>query len=134
MKANHKIMFQIDSHLEQVADVGSGIRDFCHQQGMDEMNSYQVQTAVTEAINNAILYACESQPGHQVTVTCSIGDETLSIEVRENGKSMQQIPPDIEPSVEAESGRGWWIMRRWMDRVDYIVDDGVNCLILKRKI
>ncbi|MCP4077411.1 MAG: ATP-binding protein [Gammaproteobacteria bacterium] len=134
MTAFKRISLKIDSRLDCVSLVSASINVLCRENGMNEMNSYQVQTATTEAINNAIIHAYESQPGQEVTVDWILDGHTIRIEVSDNGKSMAQIPPDIEPLPEAESGRGWWIMRRWMDHVDYASCDGLNRIILQRKI
>ncbi len=133
MTAVKRISLRIDSCLDCVSLVGVSINALCREHGMDEMNSYQVQTAATEAINNAIIHAYENQPGHAVTVDWILEDNVIRIEVTDQGKSMAGMPPDIEPSPEAESGRGWWIIRRWMDHADYVSSDGFNCLILYRK-
>jgi serine/threonine-protein kinase RsbW len=128
------ILFQIDSRLECVAGLGHRIKTLCYEQGMDEMNSYQIQTAVTEAVNNAIIHAYDNQPGYKVSLHWTLLDQTICIEISDEGKRMTKIPLDIEPSLEAESGRGWWIMRRWMDQVDYVSNNGLNRLIMYRKI
>jgi len=101
---------------------------------MDNLASYQVQTAATEAINNTIIHAYENQPGHSVNVDWIIDHNAIHIEVSDRGKSMDQIPPDIEPQPESENGRGWWIMRRWMDNVYYKSLDGRNFVTMHRKI
>ena len=129
-----QISLKIDSRLDCVAVVGTRISTLCFEHGLDEMNSYQVKTAVTEAINNVIIHAYDKQPGHEVIVDWSLKDQTICIEVSDKGKKMAKIPPDIEPSPEAENGRGWWIMRRWMDQVDYVSNNGLNRLIMYRKI
>jgi len=128
------ILFQIDSRLDCVPGLGRRIKTLCYEQGMDEMNSYQVQTAVTEAVNNAIIHAYDNQPGYKVSLYWTLQDQTIYIEVSDEGKKLINIPLDIEPSLEAESGRGWWIMRRWMDQVDYVSNNGLNRLIMYRKI
>lgn len=134
MTTTQSIILQIDSRLDCVAHLGVRIKALCCEQGMDEMNSYQVQTAVTEAINNAVIHAYDNQAGHKVTLKWTLQDQTIRIEVSDEGKRLSKMPPDIEPSPEAESGRGWWIMRRWMDQVNYVSSDGVNSLIMYRKI
>ena len=134
MTAIQSTLIQIDSRLDCVAQLGLRIKGLCCEHGVDEMNSYQVQTAVTEAINNAIIHAYDNQPGHKVTLEWTLKNRNIRIEVSDEGKRLSKIPPDIEPSPEAESGRGWWIMRRWMDQVDYVSSDGVNRLIMYRKI
>jgi serine/threonine-protein kinase RsbW len=128
------ILLQIDSRLDCVAGLGHRIKALCCEQGMDEMNSYQVQTAVTEAVNNAIIHAYDNKPGYKVSLYWTLLDQTICIEVSDEGKKLTNIPLDIEPSLEAESGRGWWIMRRWMDQVDYVSSNGLNRLIMYRKI
>ena len=134
MTVAQQISLQIDSRLDCVAPVGERINTLCREQGMDEMNSYQIRTAVTEAVNNAIIHAYDNQHGHKVTVDWSLQDQTICIQVSDGGKIMSKLPPDIEPPPEAESGRGWWIMRRWMDQVDYDSNNGLNRLIMYRKI
>jgi len=98
------------------------------------MNSYQVQTAVTEAVNNAIIHAYDNQPGYKVSLHWTLLDQTICIEVSDEGKRMTNIPLDVEPALEAETGRGWWVMRRWMEQVDYVSNNGLNRLIMYRKI
>ncbi|MFT5506420.1 MAG: serine/threonine-protein kinase RsbW [Gammaproteobacteria bacterium] len=134
MTSAQAILLQIDSRLECVAGLGARINALCCEHGMDEVNSYQVQTAVTEAVNNAIIHAYDNQPGHRVSLDWTLQDQIICIEVSDEGKRMPKIPPDIKPSPEAESGRGWWIMRRWMDQVDYASGNGQNRLIMYRKI
>ena len=127
-------IFSIDSRLERVSDVGMSLNQWCRQHGMDEMACYQVQTAVTEAINNAILHAYANQPGNTIEVRCTLTSEKLCIEVIDQGIGMQKLPADVEPSADAESGRGWWIMRRWMDGVSYSSEQGVNRLLLHKAL
>lgn len=134
MTVTQPIFIQIDSRLDCVAHLGARIKALCFENGLDEMSSYQVQTAVTEAINNSIIHAYDNQPGHMVSLEWTLQDQTIRIEVSDRGKRLLKVPPDIEPSPEAESGRGWWIMRRWMDQVDYVSSDGLNRMIMYRKI
>jgi len=129
-----QISLQIDSRLECVSLIGVCIYTLCREHSMDNLASYQVQTAATEAINNTIIHAYENQPGHSVNVDWIIDHNAIHIEVSDRGKSMDQIPPDIEPQPESENGRGWWIMRRWMDNVYYKSLDGRNFVTMHRKI
>ena len=134
MTAAQQISLEIDSRLDCVAPVGERINSLCREHGLDEGNCYQIRTAVTEAVNNAIIHAYGNQHGHRVAVDWSLLDQTICIQVSDKGKRMSQIPPDLEPPPEAENGRGWWIMRRWMDQVDYVSSNGLNRLIMYRKI
>ncbi|HPF58979.1 MAG TPA: ATP-binding protein [Candidatus Competibacteraceae bacterium] len=128
------LMLEIDSRLDCVALVGISIRALCLEYGADEMTAYQVQTSTVEAVNNTIIHAYSNQSGHPVWIRWSLADKRLTIQVSDEGMTMRQLPPDIEPEPDAESGRGWWIMRQWMDSAEYMTDSGRNTLVLSKSI
>lgn len=122
------IVLEIDSRLDCVTLVGISIRALCLEYGADEMTAYQVQTSTVEAVNNAIIHAYSNQLGHPVWIRWSLAGKQLTVQVSDAGMTMRQLPPDIEPAPDAESGRGWWIMRQWMDSVEYMTGSGRNTL------
>jgi serine/threonine-protein kinase RsbW len=132
MSAQKQIQLRIDSRLDCAALVGVSIRALCQDNGIDEMTAYQVQTAVIEAVNNAILHAYAGESGHPVDIHWTLNEAKLSIEVCDQGVAMAALPPNIAPPPEAESGRGWWIMRQWMDSAEYRSDDAGNRVILRK--
>lgn len=134
MREEMQKTFQIDSCLDQVLGVTETIQRLCRDYGMDEMNAFQVRTAVTEGINNAILHACANQPGKLVTIELICRNRQVTVEISEKGQTMTAMPPDLEPAPDAENGRGWWIMRRWMDSVGYSSKEGTNRLTMSRKV
>jgi serine/threonine-protein kinase RsbW len=134
MNVVKRITLRIDSRLDCVSLVGVSINALCREHGLDEMASYQVQSATIEAVNNAILHAYDSQPGHSVDVDWLLQDDVVRIDIADRGKTMVRLPPDREPPPEAESGRGWWIMRRWMDHATYSSAGGLNRVSLYRRI
>ena len=56
-----RIEFKIQSELEQVSLVSVSIAAIAKQIGLDDMTSYQVETCLVEAINNAIIHAYQKQ-------------------------------------------------------------------------
>ncbi|MCP4490173.1 MAG: ATP-binding protein [Gammaproteobacteria bacterium] len=134
MTVEKRIILQIESCVENISLVGFTINCLCREHGMDEMTSYHVQTATTEAVNNAIIHAYQCQPDNKVSVEWILKDQTVYIEVSDHGKGMEKAPPDIVPIPEAESGRGWWIIRRWMDKAIYKSIEGVNYVSMSKKI
>lgn len=132
--AAKRIELVIESRLDQTSLVGACLRALCLQSGVDETATYQVQTAVIEAVNNAVIHAYQNEAGHQVWVSWLKEGPLLSIVVSDAGRTMSALPPDCEPPVEAESGRGWWIMRQWMDEVGYERRDGRNAVVLRKRV
>ena len=135
MSGNDKtLLLEIDSRLDCVSLVGVSVRALCLEHGADEMTAYQVQTSTVEAVNNAIIHAYRNQTGHPVWIRWSLAGEQLIIQVSDRGVAMQQLPPNIEPEPDAESGRGWWIMRQWMDSAEYMTDAGHNVVTLRKNL
>jgi len=69
-----------------------------------------------------------------VTIDWILDDDVICIEVTDRGKRMEQMPPCVEPAPETESGRGWLIMRQLMESAEYTSSDGLNRVILRRRI
>lgn len=128
------LVLQIDSRLNMTSTVGTCIRALCLDAGLDEMAAYQVQTCTIEAVNNAIIHAYGCESGHNVEVRWTRSESSLGIQVSDLGKTMTAMPPEIEPDPLAESGRGWWIMRQWMDSAEYETDGKHNRVILRKRI
>jgi anti-sigma regulatory factor (Ser/Thr protein kinase) len=128
------LILEIDSRLDCVSLVGVSIRALCLEYGADEMTAYQVQTSTIEAVNNAIIHAYNGRGGSPVWIQWTLSDEQLTIQVSDKGLTMQKLPPDIEPEPDAESGRGWWIMRQWMDSAEYMTDADHNIVTLRKNL
>ncbi|MBW2194829.1 MAG: ATP-binding protein [Deltaproteobacteria bacterium] len=111
-----------------------------------EVEAYQVELCVVEAVNNCIEHAYGSQRGHQVEVVFALENDKLVVDVCDTGKSMDEkaiekadvaqlnIDPDNFHTM-AEQGRGLPIMKQIMDTITYNTnDDGKNCLTLIKNI
>jgi serine/threonine-protein kinase RsbW len=128
------IILEIDSRLDCVGLVGISIRALCLEHGADEMTAYQIQTSTVEAVNNSIMHAYGNRTGYPVAIRWSLSGEQLTIQVSDRGVAMQQLPPDTAPAPDAESGRGWWIMRQWMDSAEYTANPDWNTVTLRKNL
>ena len=81
-----------------------------------------VKTAVSEAVTNSIVHGYSSKPDGIVNMDCTIEDNTLTVEIRDSGKGIEDIEKAMEPMYtscpEAErSGMGFTVMETFMDSV-----------------
>ena len=128
------IEFRIASRLENVGLVRLCIDALCTEHGLDPMTSFQIQSSTVEAINNSIVHAYQSDPTQNVSVRWHLLNNLLTICVSDTGRPMAQMPPMTEPPLDAESGRGWWIMRQWMDEALYSSDGKQNTVTLLKQL
>jgi serine/threonine-protein kinase RsbW len=92
-----------------------------------------VPVALTEALSNAILRGNSDDPSKTVHVRASVDPEQLVIEVRDQGQGfdLDACTVDVGPdTLEREDGRGLFLMRKLMDRVECVPSEPGNTVRL----
>jgi len=97
-----------------------------------------IRVALTEALANAIQYGNLGVSNGHVRVRAHVEPASLVMEVVDQGKGFDidacTIDPTTPENVDREDGRGLFLMRALMDRVErYDADGNVVRLILKRQ-
>src|SRR3954471_311349 len=81
-----------------------------------------VPVALTEALSNAILRGNGDDPAKHVRVRASVGSEHLVVEVLDEGRGFDlercSVDPTTPENLGREYGRGLYLMRKLMDRVE----------------
>ncbi|MBR5504957.1 MAG: anti-sigma F factor [Clostridia bacterium] len=98
-----------------------------------------VKTAVSEAVTNSIVHGYSGSSDGTVYMDCTIDGETLTVEVRDSGKGIEDITKAMEPMYtscpEAErSGMGFTVMETFMDSVTVSSVLGVGTKVTMKKI
>jgi serine/threonine-protein kinase RsbW len=93
--------------------------------------------ALTEALSNAILRGNRDDHDKHVRVRAQVDHDSLVMEVADEGEGFDledcTIDPTTGDNVTREDGRGLFLMRRLMDRVERFTDHGnVVRLTLRR--
>lgn len=90
--------------------------------------------ALTEALSNAILRGNNDDPAKHVHVTAEVDPARLVIEVQDEGNGFDlekcTVDPTTPANVDREDGRGLFLMRQLMDRVERFDGDGGNVVRL----
>jgi serine/threonine-protein kinase RsbW len=93
-----------------------------------------VPVALTEALSNAILRGNAEDPGKRVRVHARVDDVGLVIDVMDEGVGFDidecTIDPTTPDRLESEQGRGLFLMRKLMDRVEQIPGQAGNVVRL----
>ena len=89
---------------------------------LDEIQTNKLMVSLTEAVNNAILHGNKSDAKKKVAVVCLCLPDELVITVADEGKGfkMSNVKNPLEDeNLLRTSGRGIFLMRTLMDRVEY---------------
>ena len=104
--------------------------------GLDEEQAYWPTLAVREAVVNAVLHGNKEHPEAAVSVDYRLGDGRVEIAVLDEGEGFD--PADLGDPLSAENllkegGRGVYLMRQFMDEVDFSFPEegGTRILLVK---
>ncbi len=96
-----------------------------------------IKTAVSEAVTNAIVHGYENTGG-MVTVTCLLTQSTVTIQVADEGKGIEDISLATQPlyshSADTErSGMGFTVMETFMDSMSVESTPGQGTIVTLTK-
>jgi len=87
-----------------------------------------VPVALSEALSNAILRGNREDPTRSVRVRAAVDASSLVVEVADEGEGFDidacMIDPTAPENLAREDGRGLFLMRRLMHRVERFTDGG----------
>jgi len=139
-----EIKLIIDSDLDDVFLIGLAVNKICEHVSMNDVESYQMEVCVVEAVNNAIRHAYLEQKGKRVEVIVGIYEKQIGFEVHDWGTPMPDDVVDNTPSLSfdpddhetlPESGMGLFIIHEVMDSVAYEKrEGGMNALMCRKEL
>jgi serine/threonine-protein kinase RsbW len=121
------LLVRLDLELPGDASAISGAVErvlvLARESGCAQGKEFEVETALREALANAIRYGCEHNPGKtvQLSVSCDQGRGMLIV-VRDPGPGFDpaQVPsPIVGESLYSSHGRGIYLINQLMDQVQY---------------
>ncbi len=119
MKNEMTVIF--DALSENEAFARNTVAAFCVtlDPTVDQIND--IKTAVSEAVTNCIVHAYpENAENKKITVTTTIGDNTVHIVVSDTGIGIDNIDDAVQPFYttkpdQERSGMGFTVMESFMD-------------------
>ncbi len=89
---------------------------------LDEIQFHKLMVSLTEAVNNAIVHGNKSDPAKKVIVRCEVLPGWLLLMVCDQGNGFNPGKvgnPLARQNLMKESGRGIFLMRTLMDKVEF---------------
>ena len=112
----------LPSHIEAVAEAAAATTDFVQNCGVAEEVAFGIDMAVREAVTNAMVHGNKEDEAKTVEVTLNCLGNALEIEVKDQGEGFDptSVPDPTAPAnIMKTSGRGIFLMRSFMDEVQW---------------
>lgn len=120
MKKN-EMYLEFDSNSENEAFARVSVAAFATQLDPTLEEIADIKTAVSEAVTNAIIHGYEEKAG-KVKIWCSIIEDTIQIEIQDDGVGIADIEQAKEPLYTTRpewerSGMGFTFMETFMEHL-----------------
>lgn len=112
----------IASNPKNISRVEKFLAKISRSVTLDEIQSHKLMVSLTEAVNNAIIHGNKKDPGKKVVIQGELLPGWLLIMVNDEGRGFKPEGvknPLKKENLMRESGRGIFLMRTLMDRVEF---------------
>lgn len=128
---------EIESDPKNLITVEEFVNYFALDLGLDEEKLNGLLLSVTEATTNAIKHGNRNDINKNVTIDVNVEGEYLLVTVKDQGTGFNpaDVPDPTHPdNLLKDSGRGLYLMKIYMDEVNFNVTPQGTETILKLKI
>lgn len=139
MRDTNEMELIFDSRSENEGFARVAVSAFMTQLNPTLEEVSDVKTAISEAVTNAVIHGYEGKV-FKISVRCRIEGKTITIEVRDKGKGIEDVEKAMEPMFTTKpeldrSGMGFAFMEAFMDEVEVESTLGEGtCVTLKKTI
>ena len=121
MNYDNKVSLIIDANSNNEAFARVSVSSFATQLDPTLEDINDIKMAVSEAVTNAIIHGYEGEKG-EIYINLKIANNTLYIEIKDNGKGIENIEKAMQPLYTSKpdmerSGMGFTVMEAFMDKI-----------------
>ena len=117
-----KLSLKIPSDIKYIRRASSGILKWLHPRKLDDSTLFDIRLCVEEVVRNAITHGNNNDKGLKVLVSYWLEGDRLIIEIEDEGRGFDpgKVPdPTIEENIIKNSGRGFYIVRKLIDKMEF---------------
>jgi sigma-B regulation protein RsbU (phosphoserine phosphatase) len=134
-RAAHELFGSCASTLEGVRGLAVRLREHWRAGEVPDQAAQELELAFVEAATNIVVHAYKSDPAQEVRVRSIVAGAVVVLELRDRGAPARAgFPGAATPSLDAESGRGVFLIRSLVDALAYTSGPDGNVLALRKRI
>jgi serine/threonine-protein kinase RsbW len=130
-----RTLIKVPSETRCIRKVSSRVLSGLNRYNVDEGRLFDIRLCVEEAVRNAMIHGNHSDSGLSVRTAYRVDNDILTIEIEDEGSGFDHASVD-DPTLSAHilknSGRGVYLIKKLMDKVEY--NDKGNKVIMTKKL
>lgn len=112
------IRFRIPGDPKYVSIIRRAIQSIASNLEFPDELTQDIEMSVAEALANAVEHGSPERNGNAVMVSCRVSNDSLTIDIRDEGPGVGEESPEKESGSLEEHGRGLQMIYKLMDKVD----------------
>lgn len=138
MRASRTLI--VPNRMEEIQTIAVALEEFCEQQDFPPEALFHTQLSLEEIFTNVVSYAHDDDQEHEVEIIFSREDETITVEILDDGhpfNPLEDAPElDVESSLEDRGigGAGIRLAKQLMTELRYQRNSARNHLTMIKKI
>ena len=135
-----KLSVRLENRLDEIQRVDTAIEEFTEQLDLSFSDVFQIRLVVEELFTNIVSYGYDDDDLHEIFVTVAYEGDRLELTLIDDG--IEFNPLNVDPHHnEADTieeleigGKGWTLVRAYMNEFEYDYSDGKNRLKLVKHL
>jgi len=131
--------FVVENQIEELSALAEKIEDLAEEWELSQALAMNINLVIEEALSNIIFYAFTDKDKHEIKITITLENTSLTIKITDEGipfNPLEQQPPDINLPAEDRpvGGLGIFLISQIMDEMNYARLKNKNILTLNKRI
>jgi two-component sensor histidine kinase len=131
-----RIAIRVPSTLDVVEETLDLVMWHCQACNRNsDFHEFNLRVALGEALQNAIVYGNRQDPAKRVDLRITVDSHHVEVHVRDEGDGFDPytVPDPCSPGrLQAEDGRGLFLIRQLVDDVSFNERGNSICMVLRR--
>jgi serine/threonine-protein kinase RsbW len=122
-KGDKSVSLKIPSRIEYIRKVSDSVLRSLAGHHIDEDKAFDIKLCVEEAVRNAIVHGNKSDKRRSVKVVLQVSGDEAVIDVEDEGRGFDHArvaDPTTDANIARNCGRGLFLIKKLMDKVEYI--------------
>jgi sigma-B regulation protein RsbU (phosphoserine phosphatase) len=127
--------FQIEARLEELPRCREWMDSWCGDNSIGEEARQDLDLALDEVLSNVIQHGYGAGGIGRISLRLSLADDSVRLEISDRAPAFDptDAPTPGASCADGAGGLGLHLVRRLMDRVEYVRENGENRLVLERR-